>query len=514
MHEPAIVAPLADPTDGGISLFLERYSRTLKRLFTVRSDTEDPAQARGLSPKLVREVWSAGPLHVAIPQEYGGRGTEIRDFLQVLAASSYESLPLSLVMGINGGLFLQPVAKYGSEELKREVFPRFTEQNNLGGLMITEPGFGSDALRMQTYYEEDGDGYRIRGVKHWAGLTGRADFWIIAARRRESSGQLGRDVEFFVCDQHQPEQRIEAVELYDNLGLYMIPYGRNVVDVRVPRSHRLVPESSGIRMMLDMLYRSRAQFPGMGLGFLKRILDEAWNHCHERNVGGRSLFTYDQVKERLARLQASVTACSAMCAYSSEHAGVDKALWKDGVAPNAIKAVVTDLMHDAGHSLLQLVGAKGYRLDHVAGRAILDSRPFQIFEGSNDILYQQISEAVLKQMRKVRESNLYRYLSEYELTARASERFRDLLNVEIDAEMPQRKMVDLGRALGRIISMEFTLELGERGFRGDLIAGGLTVLRQDVENLLSSYRSSQVAGLVEDYVVGSAWPDFLQPEGA
>ena len=35
--------------------------------------------------------------------------------------------------------------------------------------------------------------------------------------------------------------------------------------------------------------------------------------------------------------------------------------------------------------------------------------------------------------------------------------------------MPQRKLVDLGRALGRIISMEFTINLGHQGFNKDLI---------------------------------------------
>jgi hypothetical protein len=31
---------------------------------------------------------------------------------------------------------------------------------------------------------------------------------------------------------------------------------------------------------------------------------------------------------------------------------------------------------------------------------VVDSRPFQIFEGSNDVLYQQITESVLKSMRR------------------------------------------------------------------------------------------------------------------
>src|SRR5690625_5979026 len=88
-----------------------------------------------------------------------------------------------------------------------------------------------------------------------------------------------------------------------------------------------------------------------------------------------------------------------MCTYTSEHAGLEHDMSKDAVSANAIKSVVTDLMHDASQSLLQLVGAKGYRLDHVAGRSLVDSRPFQIFEGSNDILYQQISEGDRKSTR-------------------------------------------------------------------------------------------------------------------
>jgi alkylation response protein AidB-like acyl-CoA dehydrogenase len=37
------------------------------------------------------------------------------------------------------------------------------------------------------------------------------------------------------------------------------------------------------------------------------------------------------------------------------------------IAANSIKSVVTDYMHEASQSLMQLVGAKGYRLDHIAG---------------------------------------------------------------------------------------------------------------------------------------------------
>lgn len=487
--------------------FLEDYRARLRHAFHVRADIDQISTSRGLPPHVLREIRSGDPLSVYIPEEFGGRGGHIHEGLAVLAASSYESLALSLTFGINWALFLQPLAKYGQDSVKAPIFRKFLRDKHMGGLMITEPNYGSDALSMQTSYEEHEDHYRIRGTKHWGGLTGWADFWLLTARRKGEDG-LQRDIDFFICDVNAPDQHIEVEEVFENLGLYMIPYGRNRIDVKVPKVQRLEPKRTGIMMMLDLLHRSRMQFPGMGMGFLQRLLDEGLAHCKQRFVGGASLFSYDQVQQRLARLQAAFTTCSAMCAYSSDNAHVENDLSRRGLEANAIKTVVTDLMQDASQSLLQLFGAKGYRLNHIAGRAIVDSRPFQIFEGSNDILYQQITEAVLKQMRRSKETNLLTFLSTFDLTLRAADYFKDVLSFEIDFSLPQRKLVELGRALGRIISMQFVLELGDRGFRNDLIDAAVAVLTQDVVGLLSTYRDAHTAAVVEDYEEDSSWLKF------
>lgn len=488
--------------------FLEEYRSRLRHAFHVRADIDELSLKRGVPPHILREVRSTDPFKVYIPEEFGGRGGHIHEGLAVLAASSYESLALSLTFGINWALFLQPLAKYGHESVKAPIFRRFLEDKYMGGLMITEPDFGSDALGMQTGYVEHDDHYHITGVKHWGGLTGQADYWLLTARERHGDG-LRRDIDFFICDVNRPGQHIEVEELFENLGLYMIPYGRNRIDVKVPKEQRLEPPRTGVMMMLDLLHRSRMQFPGMGMGFLHRLLDEALDHCKQRLVGGSSLFSYDQVQQRLARIQAAFTVCSAMCTFSSDHAHLKNDLMRNGFEANSIKTVVTDLMQDASQSLLQLVGAKGYRLDHIAGRATVDSRPFQIFEGSNDILYQQISESVLKQMRKVKESNLHTYLSDYDLTSRASDYFKDMLNFDIDFSLPQRKLVDLGRVLGRMVSLQLVLNLGDRGFRKDLIDGAIAVLRQDVAALLSTYKHAHEKQVVDDYGKESSWLEFV-----
>ncbi len=485
--------------------FLKEYKSRLADIFKREEETNKHALKRGISENSLKRILDATPLAAFIPAEYGGFGGNTSEALAMLEASSYESLPLSLMMGINGALFLQPIANYGDEKVKKEVYSRVLQANKMGGLMITEPDYGSEALKMQTSYSynADKDVYNVKGLKHWAGLTGMADYWLMTARGRDSKGELGRDISFFVHDSRNGG--IEVSEYYNNLGLYMLPYGKNHVDIEVPSSHKLKPSGTGITLMLDLLHRSRLQFPGMGTGFLKRMLEEAVDHCKNRFVGGTSLLNYDQVKARISKLQSYFTVCSAMCNFTGSNVHLGRNTAKMDVEANAIKTVVTDYMQRAAQSLLQLTGAKGYRLDHIAGRSTVDSRPFQIFEGSNDILYQQISESVLKMMKKLKSANLYEFLQNYDLTVRSSDYFKDILNFEIDTKMPQRKLVQLGQALGRMISMEFTLNLGDEGFNADLIQNAIENLRSEINELLTSFMAETRATFVEDYELSSSW---------
>ncbi len=487
------------------NLFLEDFRTRSKHAYRVRADIDQLSTKRGMPPFVMREVMSGNPLSINIPEQYGGRGGKVEEILALLSAASYESLALSLTLGINSALFLQPLAKYGSEEAKKRVFERFMTAQNMGGLMITEPGHGSDALNMQTSFTSKGDVYNVKGTKHWAGLTGWADFWLLTAREQMKNGDLKRDIDFFVCDVNQDRQQIVVEEFFDNLGLYQIPYGRNRIDVDVPLLYRLQPHSTGLKLLLDLLHRSRLQFPGMALGFIQRMLDEALAHTRERSVSGKMLVEYDQVQYRLTNLQSSFTIASAMCASSSEKAGIENDLSGSGVEANAVKSYVTDLMQNAAQSLVQLVGAKAYRLSHIGGRGITDSRPFQIFEGSNDMLYSQISDAIVKQMKQMKESNMFNFLKANDLTTKATDYLKELLDFDLNFELPQRKMVELGQALSRIITMEKVLDLGEKGFRNDLIENSISTLKKEISALIGHFNFSDQAKLIEDYQENSTW---------
>ncbi len=488
---------------------LASLRKKMHSVYHERGDIDELAIKRGMPPFVMRELMSVNPFSAIIPTKYGGLGGDIKESIALMSAASYESLALSLTFGINMALFLQPVIKAGQEETKAGIMKRFLHQQNMGGLMITEPDFGSDALNMQTSYTQSKDQYHLKGTKHWAGLTGWADFWLLTARKETGKGQLARDIDFFICDVTKPNQGIVVEEFFENLGLYQIPYGRNRIDVVLPEAQRLIAPRSGVKMMLDLLHRSRMSFPGMAMGFIQRMLDESIEHCQQRFVGSKSLLNYDQVQQRLGELQARFTICSAMCVNSSEKAGLKHDLSSIGIEANAVKSLATDMMQDASQTLLQLVGAKGYKLNHIAGRSTVDSRPFQIFEGSNDMLYSQITEGVIKLMKKAGQTNLSKFLNTFDLTKHAHTHVKDLLNITLDLEMPQRKLVDLGQILARVISLDQVLRLQGKGFSPELAKGAINYLRQEISQLLSSFQFKNTTQVIEDYQVSSDWQRFV-----
>ena len=488
-------------------IFLQLFKENLENVLHRREDLDQLSTVRGLPPYVLRDIMACSPFSTFIPAAYGGRGGHLDEGVALVEAASYESLALALVFGINWALFIQPVTKYAQETARTTVLKDFVQNRKMGGLMITEPDYGSDALHMQSSWVEQDGLCRMRGTKHWAGLTGWADYWLLTARHLGADKGLARDIDFFICDANAPGQQIVVEEKFNNLGLYMIPYGRNRIDVAIPPTHRLEPHTTGIKMMLDILHRSRMQFPAMAMGFLTRILDEATSHCRGRLVGGKPLLGYDQVQSRLATIQSAFTICSAMCVNTCERAGLDNNLAAHGLEANAIKTCITDLMQDASQSLLQLVGAIGYRLDHFAGRAIVDSRPFQIFEGSNDILYAQIAESLIKLMKVAREKNLYSFINSYDLTHRASGMLKKLLDFELDPSLSQRKLTELGQVVSRIVAMDLVMKLGDKGFNRTLIDNSLANLQQEIARLLTVCTFDNCSDLIEFDLEHPSWRD-------
>ena len=187
---------------------------------------------------------------------------------------------------------------------------------------------------------------------------------------------------------------------------------------------------------------------------------------------------------------------------------IDHDVSGSGIHANSMKALVTDMMQEAAQLYVQLSGAKGYRMSHIGGRGIMDSRPFQIFEGSNEMLYTQIAEGILKDMKKKKTENLGQYLSINETTKNAATVYSKDLNISISAPISQRKMIDLGKIVARVIIINDLLELNDSGFSQELTDNCIQMVRQEIRNLIASIEHHENISALEDTSNKSDWMLF------
>ena len=117
---------------------------------------------------------------------------------------------------------------------------------------------------------------------------------------------------------------------------------------------------------------------------------------------------------------------------------------------NAAKVVSSETMQTAADSAVQIFASAAYKRNHLVGRAFVDSRPFQIFEGSNDVLDENTYETIVGRHGRCDRSALEDELQVYGLP------FPDALpQVALDllagdAELSQRQKVQLGRIIAWI----------------------------------------------------------------
>ena len=105
----------------------------------------------------------------------------------------------------------------------------------------------------------------------------------------------------------------------------------------------------------------------------------------------------------------------------------------------------------------------------------------------------------------VEESNLFRFLKDFDLTSKSASLLKNVLDFELRNDLPQRKLVELGQVIGRIVSSDMVISMGEKGYREDLINNGLNMLHQEIKSLVAGFNISNITKVVEDYKQDSSW---------
>ncbi len=410
--------------------------------------------------EVLREFLELGALHHFIPEELGGKMSGMEGLMDFVEMTSYYSLPLGLSLGIAGSLFLRPVVLHAVPELRDPILDDFLTRPTMGGLMLTEPTGGTDVAAFQSNYTADNGVLRLNGTKCWGGLTGNADHWLVAARLHRH-GKATRRMALLYVPMKSKGARVH--KYFDALGLNPITYGEtHFNDVELSAGNIVaLPDESPVRVIYDTLFRSRLGLPAIATGLCKRLAHEVAIRVEDRRAFGYPLSYFDQIQFRLSELRGMHELNSSLRKFTGARLDDYEDFSNDNTLVNSAKIICTETMHLASDCALQVFTSAAYKRQHLVGRAYVDSRPFRIFEGVNEVLddniYGQISRRNESCDRNAVETEIESY--GLRLSGKVCDQALDLFSQHTETSQRQRVV------LGRIISWLMALAILEHAAR-------------------------------------------------
>lgn len=329
-------------------------------------------------------VKKQGLLAPFLPVEYGGINDQLL-LQETLRLAGHYGTAITLRTGIEGGLVIQPLARYGKRELVEQVLPLILNGPG-GGLAITEPDVSGSAIarQMQSSYEilENGK-IHLQACKYWQGNSQNA-FLIVAARERKK-GRLQKHIDLLFV----PSEFIEFTPL-ETEGLLSVRYAVNRMDCELPGEYLISLAESPqkkLREFQNLFIRSRLQFIGMTQGILERI-----QHLVSKYPKPDLEFVRREQDEINIRQEISTILYQFVC----ENIKTDGLVGGYLLEANIIKSMGSELTYQAALIGQKLMGAKGYEKGHPVSQTAIDFRPFTIFEGPNEMLFSEVFDQFVR----------------------------------------------------------------------------------------------------------------------
>lgn len=269
-----------------------------------------------------------------------------------------------------------------TEELKDKWLQPIIDGDVRSSFVMTEPhpGSGSDPGGMMlTRAEAKNDHYVINGRKWFISGADVASHFILIAR---TSDDPRNGLTAFLFHKDDPGWRI--VRRIGNMG----PDEHGGIcelefdGLEIPMEHRLMEEGDGLRLTQIRLGPARLTHCMRWLGMAKRCMEVASEYTSTREAFGEKLGDKESIKMMYGDLAHEI------------HIGrllTMNAAWKLDQGSRARKEVsmakihVTDVLHKAADTGIQMCGAKGYSEDTVLEWIYRYARCAKLVDGASEV---------------------------------------------------------------------------------------------------------------------------------
>jgi isovaleryl-CoA dehydrogenase len=271
----------------------DRYAR--KELYPIARRMDDEEY---WPDDIFRKLGREGYFGITMPPEYGGIGSDLFTSGLVLQAFSRWNHALGLSWVAHENLCANNIYRNANETQRLKYLPGLCNGELVGGLGLTEPGAGSDALgSMRTTARRDGDHYVLNGSKIYITNGPIADILLVYAKTAPEKGPHG--ISAFIVEKNFPGFRV--AQKLTKMGFRGSQTAELVFDeCRVPAENLVGQENRGVAIVMSGLDLERAMISPICLGIAERALDLCIDYAKTRVQFGRPISEFQMIQSKLA----------------------------------------------------------------------------------------------------------------------------------------------------------------------------------------------------------------------
>jgi citronellyl-CoA dehydrogenase len=288
------------------------------------------------------------------------------------------SIPMAL--GVQTDMATPALAKWGSDELKREFLTPAITGDVVCSIAVSEASGGSDVAAIKTTARKDGSDYVIDGSKMWITNAAQADWMCLLVNTSEGKVHANKSLVIVPFK----TKGVTVGPKIDKLGMRASDTCPIFFDaVRVPQKHRIGEEGMGFMMQMVQFQEERLCGSVGTLRGMERLIDATIAYCKERQSFGQPLIDNQAIHFRMAELHTEVELLRSLIYRAVEDyvGGSDVTM-----LASMAKLKAGRLAREVSDSCLQYWGGMGFTWDNVASRAYRDTRLLSIGGGADEVM--------------------------------------------------------------------------------------------------------------------------------
>jgi citronellyl-CoA dehydrogenase len=362
----------------------EELRRNLKRFIDNEINPHvDEWEAAEIFPahEVFKKLGDLGVLGLTKPAEFGGLALDYSYSVvmaETLGHITCGGVPMAI--GVQTDMATPALARFGSDELRREFLAPAISGDHVACVGVSEPGAGSDVASIRTTARKDGGDYVINGAKMWITNSLQADWMCLLANTGD--GPAHRNKTLVIVPMNTKgvvkEKKIRKIGMMSSdTGLIHFD------DVRVPQRYRIGEEGNGFTYQMMQFQEERLWAAANAIEGLANAIQHTIDYTRERKAFGKAILDNQVVHFRLAELKTEVEALRALT-YRATELYVSKRDVTELASMAKLKA--GRLLREVADACLQYWGGMGYTWENPVSRLYRDGRLASIGGGADEVM--------------------------------------------------------------------------------------------------------------------------------